>query len=68
MLQLRKNKKIITTFNSTYELAENVELLVTLFKEEQIPAIQKVLRMNAFTMCIYGAKLRLGGGYIVEQA
>lgn len=66
MLQLRKGKKIITTFASTYDLADDEKLLTELFGEENLEQIQYVLRMNAFAMCITGAKLRLGNGYIVE--
>lgn len=59
------NEEIIK-FSSLYELADNKKLLLELLGENQLAAIQQFLKMNAFTICIKGAKLRFDK-YVIEQ-
>lgn len=67
MLHLRKGKKEIARFKTTYEFAENTDLIAGLFGKQNLETIQTIAIGNAFAMAIYGTKLRLGNGYIIEK-
>ena len=65
MLILRKGKKVIKEYETTFDIAEDVELL-TAICGSNVKAAQDFLMRNAFTLAIIGSKARLGNGYIVE--
>ena len=67
MLHLRKGKKEIIRFESLYEFADRDDMIKSLFGPENADKIQRFVRQNAFAMAISGARLRLGGGYIIEK-
>lgn len=68
MMRLRKGKKIIKEYKSIIALLNDFETLclITGGDEEHIENIKRALRFNMFGMCINGAKMRLGNGYILE--
>lgn len=70
MVVFRKAKTIITKELTAYGIADSSIFHDTLVKagatEEQVKRMRLALQQNAFSLCIHGAQLRLGNGYIVE--
>lgn len=71
MIILKKGKTIIKKYESAYDFTEDNETLQThfigkIYDEKGLNNLLDFVRKNAFSFCIYGAKARLGGGYILE--
>lgn len=66
MIILRKGKKTIREYVEPFAVADDVETLGAIFPAKQIEQIQHYIRRNAFFFAIRGAKVRLGGGVMLE--
>ena len=66
MLVLRKGKKVHGEFKTVDALCES-DALAALIPAGRIAEVCRFLDRNAFTLAIYGARARLGGGVMVEQ-
>ena len=70
MVILRKGKKVIMKADSAGKIADSAILEKTLeslgASPLQIENIRRAIWQNLFAFAIYGAKMRLGGGLILE--
>ena len=67
MLRLRKGKKVLATYKSSADFADDIETLTKYFPQKLHKSIQYALRQNMFGFAIKGASMRLGNGYIFEN-
>ena len=65
-LVFRKGKKIIKTYSSAYNFAEDADTLTEHFGTNA-KAVARFAAQNAFGLCMIGAKAKLGNGYILEM-
>lgn len=65
-LILRKGKKVIKSYPTAYDMAEDTETLKTCFPRSY-KEVKSFVAQNAFTFAIVGAKAKLGNGYIAEM-
>ena len=67
MLHLRKGKKEIVKFETLYDFADQEKLIAEHFGTGNVQRVQRIACQNAFALAISGAKLKMGGGYIIEK-
>ena len=67
MLRLRKGKKVLATYKSSADFADDIETLTKYFPQTVHKSIQYALRKNIFGFAIKGTSMRLGNGYIFEN-
>lgn len=69
MLKLRKGKKIYKQYETTFDAADDIEMLGKIYdgNEQYIKNAQRQLRQNCITMAIIGAQIRFGKGWILEN-
>ncbi len=66
-LRLRKGKKILATYKSSADFAEDKATLEKYFAPVVIPKIQDAMMKNLFGFAIRGAKMNLGNGFVFEN-
>ncbi len=66
-LRLRKGKKVLATYKSSADFAEDTVTLEKYFTPAIIPQIQNAMMKNLFGFAIRGAKMNLGNGFVFEN-
>lgn len=64
-LRFRKAKKVIQTYKTAYDFADDVENL-KIFPPSMIERVKSSAMQNAFMLCMPGTKIDFGNGYMLE--
>lgn len=64
-VKLRKGRAVVAEYRTAYEAAADAETLQRCFSD-RAEHVKDILNKNAFALCINGAKIRAGCGFVYE--